>query len=142
MSYKTRSTTDTTKSVDYETFFSMNPTGLLREKMKNAIVVYLEEMSLAGKIPLDEKGKKDLPMKVADRLKDLKLDGWINLQCYHKVRHTYRMYRSLCDLVKYQLRIKMTPQKSSQPDVGKVSPEALALTNAIIPGEKFPEIDE
>ena len=97
MSYNTRSTTDITKSVDHETFFSKSPTVLLREKMKDAINVYLEEMSLAGKLPLDEKGKRELPMKIADRLRDLKLDGWINLQCYHKVRHTYRMYRSLCD---------------------------------------------
>ena len=47
--------------------------------MKDAILVYFEEMVLAGKFPLDEKGKKDLPMKIADRLRDLKLDGWINL---------------------------------------------------------------
>ena len=97
MTYNTRSSSDAAKPVDHEAFFQKNPNSQLRERMKDAILVYLEEMSLAGKLPLDEKGKRELPMKITDRLRDLKLDGWINLQCYHKVRHTYRMYRSLCD---------------------------------------------
>ena len=44
MKYNTRHKSDLTKVSDNDVFFKKNPSGLLREKMKDAIMVYLEEM--------------------------------------------------------------------------------------------------
>ena len=39
----------------------------------------------------------------------MKLEEWVNMKPYHLNRHEYKMFRSLCDMINYQLRGKQAP---------------------------------
>ena len=54
MRTRPRSKSVITHLSDNDAFFKKNPSGMLREKMKDAIMVYLEEIDLQGKLPLDD----------------------------------------------------------------------------------------
>ena len=78
-----------------DTFMETLPTTLMRERMREAVLTYLEQMELDGKKLSDIKNKAELPCKIANKLKLLEVEGWVGLQVYHLRGNHYKMFKSL-----------------------------------------------
>ena len=110
---------DTTSRKDMdkvEAFFSNPPTLLLREKMRETVVSFIDQMELDGKRISEIKDKKVMPGKIACALRDMKVDGWVDLDHYHLYVHSYPMYKALYDLFNTELKAKLTIQKTPRTD--------------------------
>jgi hypothetical protein len=73
-------------------------------------------MELDGKRLTDIKDKKVMPQKIACALKDMKVDGWVNLELYHLNTHNFPMFKALRDLFNGELKSKLLNQKAGKMD--------------------------
>lgn len=53
----------------------------------------------------------------------MKLEEWANMKPCHLNRHEYKMFRSLCDMINYQLRGKQAPQTPTKETLENISPD-------------------
>ena len=67
--------------------------------------------------PLKSTTQKGMTFKVAEYLKENKVGGWAGLQIFHTKQNEYRMYKSLVDLVIYELKRKSNPKKEIKNEV-------------------------
>ena len=60
--------------------------------------------------------KNALPYKVAESLEDSMIDGWVNMKPYHLRSHDYKMFKSLCDLWRDEVKTLLAELKNKKPD--------------------------
>ena len=60
--------------------------------------------------------KNALPYKVAESLEDSMIDGWQHMRPYHLRSHDFKMFKSLCDLCRDEIKALISKQKNKKPD--------------------------
>ena len=68
-----------------------------------------------GKKVTDIKDKANIPYKIACKLQELKVEGWIGMQIYHLQGSEKKLFKSLQDLVKRELKQFLSPSKETTP---------------------------
>ena len=109
MTANRRNTTNLKDMEDVDAFFHKASTSAERGKMFEAVTEYLDGMDLEGKALTDIKDRNSIPNKIACNLQKNKVEGWVAMEFYHLKRHDFRMFKSLCDLVTNELKLRLTP---------------------------------
>ena len=60
-------------------FWKNLPDRKLKPQMRKVISDYLDELQYSGEILSEIKDKKSHHLKIADKLKELEVDGWVNM---------------------------------------------------------------
>jgi hypothetical protein len=107
--------------------------------MKETVISFIDQMELDGKRLSDVKDKKVMPGRIACALRDMRVDGWVNLDHYHLNVHCYPMYKSLYDLFNTELKAKLTYQKLSRTDEVVTSSKNSPLKQENKSGEQLTE---
>ena len=77
---------------------------MMMQKMREATLTWLEQHEIDNKSLADIKDKANIPCKIACKLRDQKIEGWIGLDFYHMKGNEYKLFHSLQDLVRRELK--------------------------------------
>ena len=80
-------------------------------------------MDLEGKRLSDIKDRKSFPGKIACILRDMKVDGWVEMDIYHLNTFVYRMYKTLADMFNNELKSALLNQKPNKSSEMLISPK-------------------
>ena len=111
MSKKLRSKTALSPIEETEAIFTKLPNAVMMQKMRETTLTWFEQLEMDGKVLADIKDKANIPCKIACKLQDLKVDGWVGMKWYHMKGSEYKLFHSLQDLVRRELKQKLTPKK-------------------------------
>ena len=84
--------------------FKSKPTSRIREDMREIVIVRIK-YDYAFKENISSPSYKNaLPYKVAESLEDSMIGGWQHMKPYHLRSHDYKMFKSLCDLCRDEIK--------------------------------------
>ena len=95
-------------------FFKSNPKPPLRLKIKEVILHFLDQIEFDGKLFEEIEDKVSIAYRVAEFLQKNKIDGWSNMSYEHLRPKQYKMFKSVIDMVNYEIRQKVSPRKSNR----------------------------
>ena len=116
MKTRTSSQTAVPDSQTPDAFFKSSPDSDLKSDMRmeiNSFFIFLER---GNEDLTDPKVKHDLPWRVACRLRDEQVGGWVGLDLHHMKCAGNKMIKAMHDSVRYQLRRRTSPQNSYEPE--------------------------
>ena len=88
-------------------FFKSIPSKVLLEEMRKIVAHTISFANTFGEDITTTQYRNELPYRASEWLKHEEIDGWVDMRPKHSQRHNYRMFKSLCDLCKSELKLKI-----------------------------------
>ena len=109
MSKRTRSKAGLSTCQTPDEYFRGNADPLTRGDMRMEINSQFIIFEREGLDLTDPKVKREIPWRVACKLRDEKVGGWGGLDFYHMKAEGNLMIKTMQDMVRYQIRNRTTP---------------------------------
>ena len=93
-------------------FFKSIPSKVLLEEMRVIVAHNISFANTFGEDITTTQYRNELPYRTSEWLKHEEIDGWVDMRPKHSQRHNYRMFKSLCDLCKSELKLKIDKIKT------------------------------